>query len=242
MGSVSDSEDLEALFEQVAAEAAAKAAAAAPETAPAPAQALSPEDVFRRVGEITRTLHDALRELGHDKSIESIVGSMPDVRSRMGYVAELTGKAAERVLGAVERAKSSHDAVSQGAEGLRAQWARLYAGELSVDEFKALAARTRDFFGDMPERCRAVDAELTEIMMAQDFHDLTGQVLQKLGQLAQRHEEALVKLLLETTPPGKRAGVAEEGWLNGPAIDTKGRTDVVTSQAQVDDLLESLGF
>ncbi len=86
----------------------------------------------------------------------------------------------------------------------------------------------------------ATQALLTDIMMAQDFHDLTGQVIQKVLKLAADFEAQLVKLLVESTPPEKRT--AQTDWMNGPVVDAKGRDDVVTSQAQVDDLLESLGF
>ena len=206
-----------------------------------PEAPLSSIDVFQRIGSVTRSLHDALRELGYDKKVESAVGSLPDARARLAYVASLTGKAADRVLGAVERAKLQHDAVKDGAAGLGARWEALYAGTLSVDEFKALAGETRQFLGGHAARAADIDAQLTEIMMAQDFHDLTGQVIQRITQVAQSLEDQLVKLLVEATPPDQRAQV-EEGWLNGPVINAEGRSDVVTSQGQVDDLLESLGF
>lgn len=243
-----ETEDLEALFERVAAEsAAAPAPAAAPAAMPAAApeapaaEPLSPTDVFQRVGALTRSLHDALRELGYDKSIGQAVEALPDARSRLNYIADLTGKAAEKVLGAVERGKAQQQALREDAGRLAADWDRLHAGALSVEQFQALAGATREFLRAVPARSGEADRELTEIMMAQDFHDLTGQVVQKIGQLSQRLEEQLVKLLLETTPPERRAQACEAG-MNGPVIDAAGRDDVVTSQAQVDDLLESLGF
>ena len=78
-------------------------------------------------------------------------------------------------------------------------------------------------------------------MMAQDFQDLTGQVIKKVVELAQRMEQQLLSVLLESMPAEVRVE-APEGLLNGPVINAEGRTDVVTSQTQVDDLLESLGF
>jgi chemotaxis protein CheZ len=84
-------------------------------------------------------------------------------------------------------------------------------------------------------------AHITEIMLAQDFHDLTGQVIRKIVAVAASLEEQLVALLLEATPPEKRQLVESNG-LSGPVVDANGRNDVVTNQAQVDDLLESLGF
>lgn len=258
MSSAADTEDLEALFDSIAAQSAAeresasKAAATVAEAAPGAAAAaaaaaavapdsITPEAVFKRIGLVTRSLHDALRELGYDKKVESAVGSLPDARARLAYVASLTGKAAERVLGAVERGQAQQAAMRKSAEALGGRWALLHAGKLSVDEFKQLAADTHAHFEKLPGETAKVDAELSEIMMAQDFHDLTGQVINRITQVAQSLEDQLVQLLVDVTPPEKRTE-AEEGFLNGPVVNAEGRSDVVTSQSQVDDLLESLGF
>lgn len=258
MAAAADTEDLEALFDSIAAqsaadrEAGAKAAAVVAEAAPAApvapaandvpsAEPLTSYDVFQRIGAVTRSLHDALRELGYDKKVESAVGSLPDARARLAYVASLTGKAAERVLGAVERGQAQQAELRKAAAALGARWASLHAGKLSVDEFKQLAADTHAHFEGLPAETAKVDAELSEIMMAQDFHDLTGQVINRITQVAQSLEDQLVQLLVDATPPEKRNEV-EEGFLNGPVISAEGRSDVVTSQTQVDDLLESLGF
>jgi chemotaxis protein CheZ len=77
--------------------------------------------------------------------------------------------------------------------------------------------------------------------MAQDFQDLTGQVIKKILDAAQNLEKQLVSLLLETTPEDKRSAV-RPNLLEGPIINSAGRSDVVTSQEQVDELLDSLGF
>ena len=81
-------------------------------------------------------------------------------------------------------------------------------------------------------------SQLTDIMLAQDFHDLTGQTVRKVVEIASGLEESLVKLLLEASPPG----AIERGALDGPVAEPSSRADVVSNQAQVDDLLESLGF
>jgi chemotaxis protein CheZ len=245
MGAMSETEDLEALFDQVAAQSA-REREAAPGAAAAQAPRLSPSeltayDVFRRIGELTRSLHDALRELGYDKSLETAVGALPDARARLAYVASLTGKAAERVLGAVERGKILQEQLRDRAAELHGRWELLYAGKLPVEAFKALAGETRDWLAGVPQTTAEADRELTEIMLAQDFHDLSGQVIQRIASVAQNLEDQLVRLLLDTTPPERRNEL-QEGWLSGPAIHAERREDVVTSQSQVDDLLESLGF
>ena len=78
-------------------------------------------------------------------------------------------------------------------------------------------------------------------MMAQDFQDLTGQVIKKVVDLAQGLEQQLLQVLLEAMP-AERKTEASESLMNGPVISAVGREDVVSNQEQVDDLLESLGF
>ena len=93
----------------------------------------------------------------------------------------------------------------------------------------------------MPKQTEATSEQLMEIMMAQDFQDLTGQVIKKIVDLAQSMETQLLQVLIEAMPADMKAG-APEGLMNGPAMNAAGRADVVNSQEQVDDLLESLGF
>jgi chemotaxis protein CheZ len=244
-------EDLEALFDQVAQQAAVshETAEANESVASSAAAALdvpsgeppAPQEVFQRIGSLTRNLHDALRELGYDKAVEDAVSSLPDARDRLSYIADLTGKAANRALTAVEQGQQYQNEVEAAATRLAEQWERVFSGELPMDEFKRTAVETRAFLKDLPRQTAQTNAQFTEIMMAQDFHDLTGQVIQRIVKVAQNLEAQLVKLLLETTPPEKRP--ASEGeWLTGPAMNATKRDDVVTGQQQVDELLESLGF
>ena len=201
----------------------------------------SVHDVFVRVGLLTRNLHDTLRELGYDKGVEEAVGSLPDARARLDYIANLTGRAAERVLGAAERAKEAQDSLKDESRALEQQWAALLAGPRNPGAMQQLADATQVHLRRAQTRFAQVDVELTEIMLAQDFHDLTGQVIQRITRLAQSLEEQLVKLLLDASPPAQRRDILEN-TLAGPVINSAGRDDVVTDQAQVDDLLESLGF
>lgn len=249
-----DTEDLEALFDQISSEtlarldsqAPAAPAAVAANDAKQPAQAVQAaggEDgdvFFQRIGILTRQLHDALRELGYHEKVEHAVSTLPDTRQRLDYIARLTGQAADRALSNVEKGQDIQGSLESEAIKLNGRWDKLYSRELGVEEFKAVAADTHAFMKRASADAVATQALLTDIMMAQDFHDLTGQVIQKVLKLAADFEAQLVKLLVESTPAEKRT--AQTDWMNGPVVDAKGRDDVVTSQAQVDDLLESLGF
>ena len=232
-----DNADLQALFDSVASQQEPAAASSAAE----PVGAGGSDEVFQRIGHMTRDLHNSLRELGFDKLLGDATKSIPDARERLSYIAQMTEQAASRVLNAVDIAQPIQDSVKNGCEVMGARWEKVFTNQLSVEEFKALAADTREFLRWVPKQTEATGAQLTEIMMAQDFQDLTGQVIKKVVDMAQTMETQLLKLLVESIPEEVRADTPE-GLLNGPVVNALGRTDVVTSQAQVDDLLESLGF
>jgi chemotaxis protein CheZ len=108
---------------------------------------------------------------------------------------------------------------------------------------KAVASgAVMNFVEDVERRTARIDGHLTDIMLAQDFHDLTGQVVDKVVKLANDLEGSLLKLLVQVVPPEQREKVQDAIVLNGPVVNPEGRTDVVANQEQVDDLLASLGF
>jgi chemotaxis protein CheZ len=189
---------------------------------------------------MARELHDMLHELGFEKMLQDTARAMPDARQRLAYIAQMTEQAASRALNATDIAKPIQDRLALDADGLSQRWEGFFAGRASVDEFKVLAGDTRGFLARVPGDAKATNAQLTEIMMAQDFQDLTGQVIKKVVDMSQRLEDQLLHLLVEVTPEEKREEA--ESLLNGPVIDATGRVDVVAGQAQVDELLESLGF
>lgn len=186
--------------------------------------------VFRTIGALTRQLHDCLNELGYAEQLRGTVGRLPDAKSRLAYIARLTGEAAEKVLGSVESAKAEQARIALGLDALAT---RLGADAAGAGEVAGVVAAMR-------EGGERIDAHLTEIMMAQDFHDLTGQVIARVVQLAAVIEEQLVQLLLQAAPGGNPA--ADPGELGGPVVDPKSQPDVVTDQTQVDALLASMGF
>ncbi len=248
-----DNDELQALFDAVAdefgtppVEAAAPSPAAPSPAAPAPSAAgpreeVSYEAVFQRIGQMTRQVHNTLRELGYDEALQEAASAIPDARQRLNYIAQLTEQAASRVLNATDIAQPIQERVEKDAEALKTRWDKLFANQLTVDEFKALSADTRSFIGGVADSSRATNAQLLEIMMAQDFQDLTGQVIKKVIDMAQALESQLLQVLIEVTP-SDRMPDKHVGLMNGPVISAEGRDDVVTSQEQVDDLLESLGF
>ena len=206
---------------------------AAEQLKPAEPLAVSPE-VFQQLGSITRLLHDTMQQLGVMPKLQVATDGLPDARSRLSYIATKTAAAADKVLNSVDQAKLEHAAISEAT--------REMARSIVADPVKAVASgQVMNFVQDVESRTAAIDAHLTDIMMAQDFHDLTGQVVAKVVSLANDLEDSLVKLLVQVVPPEQREKV-DPNVLNGPVVNAEGRTDVVTNQGEVDDLLASLGF
>lgn len=243
-GASGDSDELQALFDSVASQPSPAAAAGAVDLAAQDgAEAWGrQEQTFNRIGQMARQLHDALLGLGYDKVIEKTVSAIPDAKDRLAYVANLTEQAACRVLNATDIARPAVEQVESDCARLAAAWDRLYARQMSVDEFKSLAGETREFLGKrLPEATALTNAQLMEIMMAQDFQDLTGQVIKKIVALAQELEQQMMALLIDVMPDVRKTESVST-LLNGPVISAEGRQDVVVNQTQVDDFLESLGF
>ncbi len=200
---------------------------------PAETLAVSPE-VFQQLGSITRLLHDTMQQLGVMPKLQTATDGIPDARSRLTYIAQKTADAANKVLNSVDSAKADHAAISAAT--------REMAAAIVADPVRAVASgKLMNFVQDVEQRTAAIDTHLTDIMMAQDFHDLTGQVVAKVVTLANDLEDSLVKLLVQVVPPDQREKV-DPNVLNGPVVNAEGRTDVVTNQGEVDDLLASLGF
>ena len=239
-----DSQDLQALFDSIADKKRVTSASACTGGESSSDESVWPvqDKVFNQVGLMARQLHDTLGALGYDKLLEKTVTALPDAKDRLSYIANLTEQAACKVLNATDIANPLQEELEAGAALLGAKWDALYANRLSVDDFKLLASETRAFVKNaVPQRTTATKEQLMEIMMAQDFQDLTGQVIKKIVALAQDLESQLMKVLIETMPGEKRTESVNT-LLNGPVINAEGRTDVVGSQQQVDDLLDSLGF
>lgn len=239
-------EDLDALFEEVAAQHSAAAAPAAPAASvAAPAESGKEEDqdgsakLFDRLGHIVRQLHDSLRELGYDRSLADIATEVTDATDRLEYIAALTEQAANKVLNSIDEAMPRQDQLIVRARDIDSRWAALYDGKLGIEEFKVLAQDSRDFAAMVAETGEAEKARLMQIMMAQDFQDITGQIIKKVVNITQKLERELAQLLVDTAPLQHKGRDKEKlvDLLAGPAVPAS-----AMAQTDVDDLLADLGF
>ncbi|MDF9435574.1 protein phosphatase CheZ [Chromohalobacter israelensis] len=213
------------------------------------------DDLIHKIGKMTRMLHESMRELGLDKEIEKAAEAIPDARDRLSYVAAMTEQAAERSLNAIDQAQPLQERMETGAEQLDRRWEEWFAAPVELDDAKELVRDTRAFLHDVPTQTKATNAQLLEIMMAQDFQDLTGQVIKKMMDVIREIEQQLVQVLIDTAPDShnkeelqqladersRKTKKGDDELLNGPQVKPEG-ADVVNSQDQVDDLLDSLGF
>jgi chemotaxis protein CheZ len=235
-----DDADLESLFDSIVAgnnESTKAAPVAAKESSSGVTE--GKDVVFNEIGHLTRALHDSLRDLGFDKDLQKAASAIPDARDRLNYIATMTKAAAERVLNATESAQPIVEKIESGAKSLAADWQKMFDNKMDVEQFKQLALQTHAYLLEVPKQTKQTNASLTEIMMAQDFQDLTGQVIKKVMDVTQSLEKQLLELLINHAPADVKM---DSSLLNGPVVNAAGRTDVVTNQKQVDDLLESLGF
>ena len=209
----------------------------------------SSDEILNRVGHVTRALHDSLSGLGLDKILEQVAQDIPDARDRLAYVARMTEQAAERVLNATDVAIPLQEELASGATALQQRWQDVMREPSLKSEYNLAANDTLTYLAMAGKNTAETKALLMDIMMAQDFQDLTGQVIKKITGLAQDLEQQLVQLLIDFSPAipkkdveaGKSDVVDNASLLNGPQIDPNA-ADVVASQEQVDDLLDSLGF
>ncbi len=246
-----DEDDLDSLFDQVSAGAAPSVAAAPAVAAVAPAAAVATNaagdgehGMFERLGGIVRLLHDSLRELGYDKALTEASSAINDAQDRLEYVATLTEQAANKVLNTLDEGMPAQDLLSKQAKDMENRWADLFSGKLSLDEFKALAGDSRQFAASVNEATESEKARLLEIMMAQDFQDITGQLIKKVVKITQTVETELAQLLRDSAPADlkeklakKEAPPAPAPLMSGPSVP-----DTALNQDNVDDLLADLGF
>jgi len=199
------------------------------------------EQIIHRIGNLTRMLRDSMRELGLDKEIERAAQAIPDARDRLKYIAAMTEQAAERTLNAVELAQPIQAGLEKQAEGLDQRWEAWFKEPVELGDARELVLDTRAFLTEVPQQTRATASHLLDIMMAQDFQDLTGQVIKKMMDMIRTLEHELLQMLIDNVPADRRTEPPAT-LMNGPQVNPEGKADVVSDQSQVDDLLASLGF
>ena len=207
-------------------------------------------ELFAEVGKLTRQLHDSLKNFQIDPSLNNILEEdIPDAKKRLNHVIDMTEQAANRTMDAVESCLPIADQISQQLNQLMPRWQKLMKRDLELGEFKTLCHGIDAFLTETVTESNRLNQLLTDVLMAQDYQDLTGQILRRVIELVREVEESLIGLLtafgnnnVQVIEPKAAKRKIEANEAEGPIIDKEGRNDVVSGQDDVDDLLSSLGF
>ncbi|MFZ2207361.1 MAG: protein phosphatase CheZ [Porticoccaceae bacterium] len=204
-------------------------------------------DLFREVGKLTRDLHEALNHFRMDTRLADFaVQDIPDAKERLNYVIAMTEQSANKTLGAVESALPLSEQLRDHSVVLTEQWLKFRSREMSVQEFRDFCRVLDRFFLEVSDGARTLNGYLSEVLMAQDFQDLTGQIIRRVITLVQDLEVSLVDLIRLSGPAAIKREVGDKSGkvvaLAGPVVPGVDHGDSVQGQDEVDALLSSLGF
>lgn len=204
--------------------------------------------LYNEVGKMARGLHDAMNTFCMETRIDELAEEeIPDARSRLHHVISMTQKSADRSLTAVENTMPRCDALASRINELGKEWQNFKRREMSVEQFRELSGKLEAFFSEAEQDTSAIRNGLNEVMMAQDFQDLTGQIISRVIELVEEVEGNLIELVRltgekKTPQKSKEESRADDIKAEGPHVPGVGDNKVVSGQDEVDDLLSSLGF
>ena len=203
--------------------------------------------LFNEVGKLTRELHESMSNFNLDsRLIDLTKNDMPNTRERLNYVITTTEAAAHKTLGFIDQTLPLASELKQTAENINESWHRFRMKEMTADEFRALSKEIEAYLPEVTNHSEQIHANLSEMMMAQGFQDLTGQVIRQVISLVEEVEDSLVQLVkiagkhIDEQP--KKDKQVDAVKAEGPQIKAADNPNVMNDQDEVDDLLSSLGF
>jgi len=204
----------------------------------------SESNLFREVGRLTRELHEAINGFLLDAKITDLAQrEIPDASERLTYVITMTEKSANTTLGAVEESLPLADELGEKAAELSDKWDLFKDRKMTVDDFRILSGDLTKFLGIAKSHSTSLHSNLSSVLLAQDFQDLTGQIIRQVIELVTDIEDKLVQLVrISGAKLPEKQYESDEDKLEGPVVPGVDQGDVVEGQDDVDDLLSSLGF
>ncbi|MFT5839593.1 MAG: chemotaxis protein CheZ [Flavobacteriales bacterium] len=212
-------------------------------------------ELFAEVGKLTRQLHDSLNNFQLDPRIADMATEdIPDAQTRLNYVIEATEEAANKTMDLVDSCMPIAEKLHNGIVDVMPEWNKLIARDLQLGEFNTLVKNVGSFLKHGNVESAKLTGLLTEVLMAQGYQDLTGQVIRRVIELVKEVEDNLVYMLTMfgavepkdgaevVEKPNKSENEADMIKAEGPIMDADSREDVASDQVDVDDLLSSLGF
>jgi chemotaxis protein CheZ len=205
-------------------------------------------ELFAEIGKLTRQLHDSLNNFQLDSRLNDLAtADIPDAKERLSFVITLTEEAANKTMDVVESIFPIVDNLAEQVRDVNPLWTKLMNNEINLDEFKGLCSDIDTLLTTTGKETQRIHSLMTDVLMAQDFQDLTGQVIRKVIDLVHEVEESLISMLTAfgiTAEQPKESVLPKRGdnLVEGPIVNKENRNDVVEDQDDVDDLLSSLGF
>ncbi|MBE7213890.1 protein phosphatase CheZ [Shewanella benthica] len=204
------------------------------------------KELFDEVGRLTRQLHSAIVGFQvDDRLVELANTEIPDAKERLNYVIDMTEQAANKTMDAVEECLPLANALTTNIQSVKPAWDRLMRREIELSEFKTLCHDVQQLVERSELDSIRLKELLNQILLAQDFQDLTGQMIKRVIDLVREVENNLVSMLTvfgEQAVSENPAIIDSSVKAEGPIMNAEQRDDVVTGQDEVDDLLSSLGF
>jgi len=201
--------------------------------------------LFQEVGRLTRSLHESINGFVLDQQMEELIKTdVPDAAQRLQFVIETTEKAANDTMDLVEASLPLTESLQADGNRLAEQWSRFNSRELSLEDFKLLTKDIDSFLISAQNNSKELHNKLSEVLMAQGFQDITGQIIKKVIVLVQDVETKLVELvaLSGQKQDGNLGQPVTERKIDGPVVPGVDHGETVSGQDEVDDLLSSLGF
>lgn len=204
--------------------------------------------LFQEMGHLTRELHEAMKNFTMgDRIAELTEEEIPDAKERLNHVITMTEQAADKTLTAVEAGLPLSEDIQKHAGELNDKWQSFQNRDLSVEEFRGLVKELDGFFPLLSGDAQSLHKHMSDIMMAQDFQDLTGQIIRRVINLVHDVEENLVKMIRLSggTVVAEKKAEKEKKDIKAEGTHVPGTNkaaDIVEGQDDVDDLLSSLGF
>jgi len=216
-------------------------------------QKVRDENLYQEIGRLTRGLHESIKKFKLDSGVNGAASDIDEANDGLAYVVDMTAKAANKTMDKVEDSLPLSQSISEGSDEINQQWQRFLNKELNPHEFRDLCKKITAFLKSTGTNTKKLNQNLNDILLAQDFQDLTGQVIQKVTKMVTDVEARLVNLVSMAGHVDQLTGMQhdeikvehEENNIDkgvGPQVNADELEDVASNQDDVDDLLSSLGF
>lgn len=214
-------------------------------------QKVRDESLYQEIGHLTRALHESIKNFKLDGGGQG--NDIDEAHEGLAYVVEMTAKAANKTMDKVEESMPLSEEIASESSEIKQEWKRFLNKEMQPAEFRELTKRIDGFLDKASINTRKLNSNLNEILLAQDFQDLTGQVIQKVTAMVTDVESRLVNLVSMAGQVDQMTGIQHEEVETpedevdphkgeGPQIKAEEKENVAANQDDVDDLLSSLGF